>query len=88
MKCYIKDYPRPQFVRNNWTNLNGSWDFCFDDDNAGESGQWYESFPEGKKIVVPFTYETALSGIGVECVHNYVWYRRSVTVDSKDLENH
>ena len=36
MKCYIKDYPRPQFVRNNWENLNGTWDFGFDDANVGE----------------------------------------------------
>ena len=26
MKCYKKDYPRPQFVRDNWVNLNGTWD--------------------------------------------------------------
>ena len=32
MKYYEKDYPRPQFVRNNWENLNGLWDFAFDDD--------------------------------------------------------
>ena len=24
MKCYKKDYPRPQFVRDNWVNLNGT----------------------------------------------------------------
>ena len=36
MKCYIKDYPRPQFVRTDWENLNGTWDFGFDDENAGE----------------------------------------------------
>lgn len=23
MKCYIKDYPRPQLVRKDWKNLNG-----------------------------------------------------------------
>ena len=27
MKCYIKDYPRPQFMRTDWENLNGTWDF-------------------------------------------------------------
>lgn len=36
MKCYIKDYPRPQFMRTDWENLNGTWDFGFDDENAGE----------------------------------------------------
>ena len=34
MKCYVKDYPRPQFVRDNWENLNGTWDFGFDDSNC------------------------------------------------------
>ena len=36
MKCYIKDYPRPQFMRTDWENLNGTWDFGFDDENAGK----------------------------------------------------
>ena len=30
MKCYTKDYPRPQFVRDNWQNLNGVWDLWTD----------------------------------------------------------
>ena len=24
------EYPRPNFVRNAWKNLNGEWEFCFD----------------------------------------------------------
>ena len=32
----IKDYPRPQLVRNEWQNLNGKWNFIFDDENIGE----------------------------------------------------
>ena len=23
-----RDYPRPQLVRGNWTNLNGEWDYA------------------------------------------------------------
>ena len=63
MKCYVKDYPRPQFVRNNWENLNGAWDFGFDDSNAGEAEKWYQNFKGDLTIQVPFTYETKLSGI-------------------------
>ena len=88
MKCYIQDYPRPQFVRDNWVNLNGTWDFQFDDKNCGEKDQWFASFPEGVKIQVPFTYETVLSGIGDETVHNYVWYKRIVSADPEQLEGH
>ena len=40
MKCYIKDYPRPQFVRVEWENLNGEWDFGFDDKNVVEKEKW------------------------------------------------
>ena len=28
---YREEYPRPQFVRDDWLNLNGEWDFEFDD---------------------------------------------------------
>ena len=54
MKYYVKDYPRPQFVRDNWENLNGAWDFRFDDDNAGERDKWYEEFEKQHEIQVPF----------------------------------
>ncbi len=29
------EYPRPQFVRDGWMNLNGKWDFLFDFGNSG-----------------------------------------------------
>ena len=59
----IKNYPRPQFVRENWLNLNGEWNFIFDDENNGEEQKYYNNFPESQKIQVPFTYETKMSGI-------------------------
>lgn len=86
MKCYKKDYPRPQFVRENWENLNGTWDFGFDDDHMGEKEKWYVNFGGDKKIQVPFTYETKLSGIQDETRHDYIWYRRNIQVDGKRLE--
>lgn len=86
MKCYIKDYPRPQFVRTDWENLNGSWDFGFDDENAGEQEKWYQEFKGDKKINVPFTYETKLSGIQDETRHDFIWYHRTIHVDGAKLE--
>nr|WP_145157401.1 sugar-binding domain-containing protein [Paenibacillus terrae] len=77
---YIKDYPRPQFVRGDWMSLNGVWDFRFDDHNAGEQERWQETFAETHKINVPFTYETRLSGIGIEEFHPYVWYNKKVHI--------
>ena len=88
MKCYKKDYPRPQFVRENWENLNGEWNFSFDDKNCGEKEKWYISFPEALKIQVPFTYETKLSGIQDETCHNQIWYQRNITVNQRELNEH
>ena len=88
MKCYVKDYPRPQFVRNNWENLNGAWDFGFDDSNAGEAEKWYQNFKGDLTIQVPFTYETKLSGICDETRHDNIWYHRTIQVDTKLLESH
>ena len=74
---YQKDYPRPQLVRSQWTNLNGNWEFAFDDDQTGEVNGFVTTFPKSQNIVVPFTYETKMSTIGDERPHNQVWYRRS-----------
>ena len=80
VKCYQKDYPRPQFVREQWQNLNGAWDFAFDDANRGEALRWYRDFPaQRRQIQVPFTYETKSSGIQDESYHPYLWYRRELT---------
>lgn len=86
MECYVKDYPRPQFVRNNWENLNGAWDFAFDDDHCGEQESWYKDFKGNMTIQVPFTYETKMSGIQDETRHDQIWYRRSFQVDGSRLE--
>lgn len=75
------EYPRPQFVREDWANLNGAWQFEFDDSNVGASQKWYtgDSFFT-RKIEVPFAYQTKLSGIGDPSFHDVVWYRREFTV--------
>jgi beta-galactosidase/beta-glucuronidase len=86
MKCYVKDYPRPQFVRSNWRNLNGSWDFAFDDADIGEREEWFCKFPKEREILVPFTYETKNSKIEDESIHNVVWYHRSIPSNQKDLQ--
>lgn len=82
---YIKDYPRPQLVREEWENLNGEWDYRFDDALEGEGGKWFERLNADRKIMVPFTYETKASGIGDESFHPCVWYERLVTVPKEAL---
>ena len=88
MKHYVKTYPRPQFVRKEWENLNGEWDFIFDEYNEGEDKEYFVNFPkENNKIQVPFTHETQLSGIQDESVHNVVWYHKEITISKNELNN-
>ncbi len=86
-KSFDLEYPRPQFKRDNWYNLNGEWNFLFDDENVGEEEEYFMNFPCEKVINVPFTYETKLSGIGDETVHNAVWYNRKFNLATDDLKD-
>ncbi|ALC89445.1 glycoside hydrolase family 2 [Bacillus sp. FJAT-18017] len=75
------EYPRPQFVRKEWMNLNGEWDFAFDDKNIGVKEKWFNNENAfDRKITVPFAYQTQLSGINDSGFHDQVWYRREFTV--------
>ena len=71
VKCYKKDYPRPQLVRNEWKNLNGNWAFGFGEETQ-EGDALAGKLP--RTINVPFSYETQLSGIGDKSMHKTVWY--------------
>lgn len=84
-KCYVKDYPRPQFVRPTYQMLNGYWDFCFDDDDRGEKEGWFKRFPKQQVIKVPFTYQTPKSGIHTTTHHPIVWYHRTIRLSPEQL---
>lgn len=77
------EYPRPQFEREEWLNLNGEWNFQFDDKNIGEKEKWYMKGVFDRKIIVPFTYESKASGIGETVFHPYVWYERTFEIPGK-----
>lgn len=62
------EYPRPQFVRDTWQNLNGAWAFSFDTPTFDRT------------ITVPFAFQAKLSGIGDTSRHDTVWYRRTFTL--------
>jgi beta-galactosidase/beta-glucuronidase len=74
------EYPRPQFVRSEWLNLNGEWEFAFDDDNQGRELGWHDGRPLEGRIIVPFPYQSELSGINDKSIHEWVWYARSFEV--------
>lgn len=75
------DYPRPQFVRGSWMNLNGEWEFEFDDDRIGSKEKWHLGNKAlSKTIQVPFAFQSKLSGIGSNEFHDVVWYRRDLVI--------
>jgi beta-galactosidase/beta-glucuronidase len=74
------EYPRPQFVRPEWENLNGEWEFAFDDQERGLEEGWHDGRSLPGRIVVPFPYQSELSGVGDKSVHECVWYARSFDV--------
>ena len=77
------EYPRPQFQRAAWLNLNGDWQFDFDDADRGLLEGWQAQHTFSQTIRVPFTYQAKLSGIGTNDIHDVVWYRRELTIPSE-----
>lgn len=74
------EYPRPQFVRDRWLNLNGNWDFRFDDNDQGVAQQWFKGSTLDQTILVPFPYQSPLSGVNDQTVHEIVWYARNFQI--------
>ncbi|MBR2988124.1 MAG: glycoside hydrolase family 2, partial [Clostridia bacterium] len=70
----LNEYPRPQLKRDSYLNLNGKWDFTIKHLLGGKL------LARGK-INVPYSPESALSGVGVQ-VKNYhlLTYTRSITL--------
>ena len=65
-------YPRPQMKRDSYINLNGEWEFSVQDSRPEQ----YD-----KKILVPFSPESLLSGVKEHYEEgSYLWYRRSFTL--------
>jgi hypothetical protein len=76
------EYPRPDFQRDNWLNLNGTWDFAFDSDNVGIDQKWFDpkSTALQQSILVPFPWQSKLSGIADSSKTGVAWYRREYAV--------
>ena len=78
-----RGYPRPQMVRDGWTNLNGDWDYAVTSvtNTPGIPAKW-----DGK-IRVPFPIESALSGVGrLMEPDEFLWYSRKIVCNPKPGE--
>ncbi|GAA1807629.1 glycoside hydrolase family 2 protein [Agromyces neolithicus] len=68
----LAEYPRPQLVRDSHLNLNGYWQYAISAD-ARRPASW-----DGR-ILVPFSPEADLSGVGRQLQPGeHLWYRRDV----------
>ncbi len=68
------EHPSPQFRREQWVSLNGTWDFHIDAvglEAEPEAVSWEST------IVVPFSPETKASGVGNTGFYTAVWYRKT-----------
>ncbi|MET0839717.1 MAG: sugar-binding domain-containing protein, partial [Marmoricola sp.] len=69
----LPEHPRPQLVRETWVSLNGVWEHAFTD--APDRPTAYDG-----PIVVPFSPEAELSGVGRQLQPDeWLWYRRRFT---------
>ncbi len=73
-----KEYPRPQFERQAWINLNGEWDYTFDPANVGMEKGYQKATVFSDKITVPFAPESKLSGVAHTDFINHIWYHRVI----------
>ena len=84
---YRSEYPKPQFMRENWLNLNGEWQFEIDNSNSGEERKLFNEAQDfSLKINVPFCPESKLSGVENVDFMNSVWYKREFEITKKQLE--
>lgn len=72
----LPEYPRPQMTRENWSNLNGIWEYAIVEKGSNQPGSFQGD------ILVPYAVESALSGVGKSVGKDKeLWYKRSFDVD-------
>ena len=75
------EHPRPDMRRADWQTLNGPWEFEFDDTDRGLAERWFTGNKRfAKTIVVPYCFQSKLSGIADTGFHDVVWYRRAFQI--------
>jgi beta-galactosidase/beta-glucuronidase len=76
----LPEHPNPQFARDSFISLNGFWDFSIDKTKDLPSS--YD-----RKIVVPFSVESPLSGIGIKVSKGvFLHYRKSFVLPDSFLD--
>lgn len=76
------EYPRPQFERSEWINLNGEWTYEFDFGGSGmhTGRELFKSSGFAAKIIVPFCPESPLSGVNHKDFIENMFYHRVISI--------
>jgi beta-galactosidase/beta-glucuronidase len=77
------EYPRPQFRREPWINLNGPWTYTFDFGKSGAQHGFANSTGFDSVITVPFCPESPLSGVNHKDFIDMMWYQRAITIPAE-----
>lgn len=77
-KIPLPEHPRPDLERQDWINLNGTWNFTFDKQIAGTAIDRNDSRDFDLKIQVPFGWGTSLSGVDNKAHEG--WYSRPLLI--------
>ena len=79
------EHPNPQWERDTWKNLNGTWEFEFDFGCSAVERRLWEKERFDREILVPFCPESRLSGIGYTDFISGVAYRRNFELSQEEL---
>lgn len=77
------EYPRPQFERADWVNLNGEWTYSIDNVASGYEKGFAKSEGFDGRILVPFSPESRISGVAHTDFITGIWYHRNITVPAE-----
>ncbi|WP_329173045.1 sugar-binding domain-containing protein [Streptomyces sp. NBC_01477] len=73
-------HPRPLLARADWQELDGQWQFAYDDSDTGIADGWPSRTDVfDRTITVPYPPESPASGIHDTGYHPVLWYRRTLT---------
>ena len=81
------EHPNPQWERETWKNLNGTWEFEFDFGTSALGRKLWEKEKFDKEIIVPFCPESKLSGIAYTDFIDGVAYRRHFELTEEETES-
>lgn len=75
IKNVLPEYPRPQFARSSYFNLNGEWEYAIRNEKENEPKN-YDGI-----IIVPFSPESNLSRVGKQLTaKEKLYYKRNFTL--------